>query len=814
MNNKIESRLLIAAGVFLTINTLSLVLTRSEVRALLWLVLWIGCASAGHLALRRIPRRDPVLFPIAMFLSGWGLVLIGRLAPEFSPRQPIWLVVAVLSLILVVGVRGDLRWLRDPRWLLLGFVLLGLTVISGQNPSGFGPRLWLGLSGIGLFDAWFQPSEALKVILIAFLAAQFTAADRTLQRYGLIIGAWAICIAVFIFQRDFGAAALLYLVLMTLLAVYTPRYTGWIVVGGLALLLMAGLIAYDRSDVVRTRVDIWVNPFLDPNDRSFQIVQSLLAFSSGGLFGQGLGQGSPTYVPVTHSDFVLAAVGEEYGLFGTLAVIGLFGVLITRGLRIARRLYSDEEHRFGAILATGLSVMLAMQTIMIAGGVIKLIPLTGVTLSLMSYGGSSLLISLIIVGLLLRLSDTSADVPAGVPTHVQRVRTETHIQSSIPRLFQVGLTLVALMIAWWSLPPNSTALAAREFNPRLVEQERAIWRGAIYDRYGVLLAETVQVDTSRSRQPVTIRRYARIETAAALGYYSLRYGLGGIERAYDAELRGELSPINALIHAPRRGQSLQLTLDADLQRRILRAFGTGRGAAVVMDAQSGAIRALVSAPSFNPNALDAQYLTLLSNPGAPLFNRALSASYQPGTIIRPFVWAGLAESGIVDRSMSAITTEQRDVILTMMQQAGLFAPESLVRYPAAVVLPIPTQLTTDDLNGQGALTVTPLTMAAIMAAIANDGSPVVPYLIEGLTDEQTVSVPVQRTFSPTAIRAIRAGMTPVLNGYYLTGSAQVGQGQIAWIIGAINHGGESLVIAAVAESGDADQVERLLGVFE
>jgi cell division protein FtsW len=173
-----------------------------------------------------------------------------------------------------------------------------------------------------------------------------------------------------------------------------------LIVGAL-LIAAAGFVAYRLFDVVQLRVDIWLNPWLEADTRAFQIVQSLLAFAAGGIFGQGIGQGSPTFIPVVHSDFVFAALAEEWGLLGIIAVVACFAVFVVRGLRIAIVLRARPFH---ALLAVGLSVMLAAQSLLIMAGVLKLIPLTGVTLPYFSYGGSSLLVNFVMVGLLLRLS--------------------------------------------------------------------------------------------------------------------------------------------------------------------------------------------------------------------------------------------------------------------------------------------------------------------------------------------------------------------------------------------------------------------------
>ncbi len=413
----VERILLLLAGVFLLVNFFALAFIRSGfgITDALQLVVWVVCAAAGQWWLeRRLPRRDMLLFPIAMFLSGWGLLLINRLTQPFADRQTVWLVISVGVMMLVAGFPHPLRWLRNYRYILLmiGLVLLVGTIILGRNPSGFAdaPQLWLGIGSV-----FFQPSEALKIILVAFLASYLAEQYPALRAeemsggrrflnvspriYGPILLMWGMSVVILVWQRDLGTAILFFIVFLVLL--YVASGSTFILASGAALILIAGVVAYKLFAVVELRVDIWLNPWPEADGRAFQIVQSLLAFAAGGIFGQGIGQGSPGYIPVTHSDFIFAAIAEEWGLLGIIVVITCIAVIVTRGLRIA---ISQRPQSFLSLLAAGLSMLIAVQSLMIMAGVLKVIPLTGVTLPFLSYGGSSLLISFIIIGLLLRLS--------------------------------------------------------------------------------------------------------------------------------------------------------------------------------------------------------------------------------------------------------------------------------------------------------------------------------------------------------------------------------------------------------------------------
>jgi cell division protein FtsW len=381
------------------------------------LIVWIACAATSALVLRRtLPHHDPYLLPLAFFLSGWGLALIWRLTPRFGLRQTVWLGVATVAMLIVASLRGELRWLRRYRytWLLSGLALTALTLIFGVNPSGAGERLWLGCCGV-----YLQPVEILKLLLVVFLAAYL--ADRreplfqpTLPENGTrrivapqpayffpMLFAWGFSMLILVSQRDLGMSTLFFAVFLVMLYLASGRFE--YVLAGLILLLLGGLVGYFLFGVVRLRVDTWWNPWADASGQSYQIVQSLIALAAGGLFGRGPGLGAPTLIPVAHSDFIFAALIEEWGLLGALGAIGLLSAVVFRGLRIALR----ARVGFEQLLAAGLAALVGLQALIIMGGVVKLVPLTGVTLPFTSYGGSSLLAHFIMIGLLLRLSSSS-----------------------------------------------------------------------------------------------------------------------------------------------------------------------------------------------------------------------------------------------------------------------------------------------------------------------------------------------------------------------------------------------------------------------
>jgi cell division protein FtsW (lipid II flippase) len=389
-----ERILLILAGLFVTTIRIALVLLRSDSILALWpLPVWIACAVLGSLALeRQLPRRDPFLFPIAMLLSGWGLTEIDRLAPTFAVRQTIWLAVGVAALVGVTRLPRDLRWLSRYRylWFAGGMGALVVTVLLHENPA-----------------------ELIKLSLLVFWASYLAENRELLQARAIRLGPvripsprhllpllviMALCAGVLVWQHDFGVMLLYVFVFVLVLYVATGQWF-YLFIGATALLI-TGLVAYNGYSVARERFDIWWNPWLHISDTGYQIVQSLMAFASGSVFGQGIGQGAPGYIPVVHSDLIFAAIGEEWGMLGALAVVGCEVVLSLRAVRLSVR----QAHPFRALLAVGIGLLLGTQSALIMAGTLKLVPLTGITLPFVSYGGSSLVISFALVGLLLVLS--------------------------------------------------------------------------------------------------------------------------------------------------------------------------------------------------------------------------------------------------------------------------------------------------------------------------------------------------------------------------------------------------------------------------
>ena len=437
-----ESGLLVLVSVVLLLGSISLGATERQLagKALTWLpadggqlAIYLGALVIAHVALVVAGRRsDQVLLPTIGLLGGISLLLMERL-PQSLVTQSLagrnfglasiqlgWLVLAIAVITAAaILVRSD-AWLRRYKytWAAAGIALLLLTFLFGNEVNGA-----LLTIQVGPFSG--QPTELIKVILVIFLAGYLSDFRPLLVSASMRLGPlrlppvpyllpmlamWAMALGIVVIQRDLGAALLFFAVFLALVYIATAR-ASYIVIG-LLLFILGSLIAYQLFGTVRDRVDIWLNPFVDASGKGYQVVQSLYAFGRGGIIGTGLGAGLPLVagrlpIPAIHTDFPFAALGEELGLIGVVAILGLYLVLIERGLRVAASAADD----FRALLAAGLTLVVGVQAFIIAAGNLKLIPLTGVTLPFISYGGSSLLANGVVVGLLLALSDRGVEPP-------------------------------------------------------------------------------------------------------------------------------------------------------------------------------------------------------------------------------------------------------------------------------------------------------------------------------------------------------------------------------------------------------------------
>jgi len=752
-----ESRLLWLAFAFLSLAGLTIALAAgldslASVQHLVVLPVWGLAAWLIHRTADRYhPLRDPYLLPIAMLLAGWGLLMVWRLSPGLGSRQTLWLLLGAAAMVLILRGPPGLEWLRRYRylWLLGGILLTAMTLVFGTNPAGGEPRLWLGCCGV-----FFQPSEPLRLLLVAFVASYL--ADRklvgrpaSLTRDFIPLFLAAALAALLLFaQRDLGSATLFLAVLAFMIYVAYGHLA--VLIGAGLLALLSAVVAHQMLDIVQVRFEAWLSPWVNASDSGYQVVQSLIAVASGGVFGLGPGLGAPTLVPVVQSDFVFSAVAEEWGMFGALAMIALFALLVGRSLRTAAR----RKEPFAVLLSAGIAIAIGLQAILIVGGVLRLLPITGVTLPFISYGGSSLVTSFVGLAFIVLLSR------ARLPGAGQFARPVLNTQI----LLSVGWAAIALSLGWWAII-RAEALTTRTDNLRRGLGSLVSPRGMIMDRNGSPLVSTV------GQAGEYQRRYDDPVGGSVTGYDSPAFGQAGIERYMDPYLRGEIGPNpleiwwSKLVYGvPPAGSDVRLTVDGELQRAAAKGLEELRGAVVVLDAVTGDVLASASAPSYDPNRLDEEWPELVARVDAPLLNRVVQGSYQPGMAVTPLLYAWSMAEDLIDPGDSAPefskAVELFDRTLTCPATApsgswsealenscaGPFmvlgerlGPEGISQAFAAFGLtaPLDIRLTSaqtqplelaDDPQtlgleaiGQGELTVTPLQMARAYAALAGAG---------------------------------------------------------------------------------------------
>lgn len=652
------------------------------------LLAWFAAAWMAHLHLRkRLPDSDPFIFPIAVLLSGWGLLIIYRLAPVFGLRQGLWMLISLGILIVILRLPNPLELLKRYKYLLLtgGLLLAALTLVLGTNPGGGGPRLWLGFFGV-----YLQPSEPLKLLLVAYLAAYFSGrqpvSPRLIPNIAPTLILFGLALLILLIQRDLGTASIFISIYAIMLFLASgQRRVVIVTLGGLA---AAGAVGYFLVDIIQLRIDAWLNPWRDPSGGAFQIVQSILAIANGGFLGRGLGMGSPGLVPVAHSDFIFASLAEESGALGAVGLLILLAILTLRGLHIALHATSH----FNRLLSAGLSAYLGVQSILIIGGNLRLLPLTGVTLPFVSYGGSSLVTAWLTLMALLIISNTEEEEAAPL--------ANPNTYPWLGGLLMLGFAAAIILTTWWSLW-RAPDLLLRTDNARRAIADRYVPRGSLLDRNGQPINIT-------SGEPGSFQRvYLYPEFSNITGYTHFAYGQSGLEAGLDDYLRGlRGNPISAiwwddlLFGTPPPGLDVRLSLDLSLQQTANALLGANYGAVALLNAETGEILALASRPTYDANQLDTLGPSLTTDPSAPLLNRATQGQYGFGVLWETYL--------LISAGRDSVPAEE---VTAFYEKLGLFSAPEL---PMPVARP-------QQLNVSSSLRVSPLQMAIAAATLSNGG---------------------------------------------------------------------------------------------
>ncbi|MBW9155586.1 FtsW/RodA/SpoVE family cell cycle protein [Clostridium tagluense] len=358
----------------------------------------------SHFIIRRFfPDGDKYILLFSNVLAVIGMGILYRLDSPTALKQLIWYTVGIAIFILVVVIFPSLTSFGKYKWfyLIATIILMALGSLFGDEV--YGAKNWISIGGFS-----FQPTEFGKLSLVAYLAAslQHYGNDtkqksdfiklKALIEPGIVV---MISLGLMVLQKDLGSALLFFAISVTMLYIATSKFKYVLVC--LVLFMVGGFISYKLFGHVRLRVLIWGDPWKYGYDQGHQVVQSLISIASGGLFGTGMGLGYPKMVPVVTSDFIFAAICEEMGLLTGLAMLILYFLLFYRCMRVP--VYSKDN--FSRLLAVGYSTMIAAQVLVIVGGVVGAIPLTGITLPLVSYGGSSMIVTFFSLGILQKISE-------------------------------------------------------------------------------------------------------------------------------------------------------------------------------------------------------------------------------------------------------------------------------------------------------------------------------------------------------------------------------------------------------------------------
>lgn len=791
---------------------------------------------------RFIPDRDLFLLPIIGLLTGWGLLMIYRLDPVYGLRQTTWLAVCVAGVMIALRIHNLLQILRRYKyiWLSIGLLLTLLTFVFGTYPGGAGPGLWLGFGGI-----YLQPSEILKILLIIYLAGYL--ADSLPSGFKLmqlltptliIVGA---AILILIAQRDLGTASI-FIILYTII-VYLASGKKRILLFSF-LLIIAGLIAgYLIFDVIQLRVEAWLNPWIDSRGRSYQIVQSLITIANGGLFGRGIGLGSPGVVPVANSDFIYPAIVEEFGLAGGVGLVCLFALFCIRGISVSLH----APNHFQRLLAAGLTTYLCSQAILIMGGTIRLLPLTGVTLPFVSYGGTSLVTSFFSVLLLLLISNQPEDHPAPIEKATPYV--------FVGSVLLAGFTAICLLTAWWSVF-RADALLEREDNPRRAISDFYVYRGTIFDRNNFALATI----TGNAGSFTRVLNYPKL--SSVIGYSNPNYGQTGIEYYLDGYLRGVSSNSQNQVISSRilygqypPGFDLRLSLDMRLQKIADENLIGQTGAVILMNASSGEILAMATSPTFDSSRLESDWESWMEDTSAPLLNRATQALYPPGTTVSgvilsrflannslspgipdndwstdpesPFfcainpestlTWGKLVSSGCV----GPITTLSKSIPLeeidNLFRQTGLLAEPSIPLETSKPVIPETIPFYSELFTGKLKFLVSPLQVAVMTATLSNGGEVISPRVVVAYkTDNNTWELFNQAKSAETIEEFNSADATFRLTqgnfpGWELSSLAKHDKAEISWYLAGtpVNWQGTPLTLVVALENSTPSMAREI-----
>lgn len=827
-------------------------------------ILFVGLILIIYISnflLGKISKGDNYIFMIVSMLLSLGLITVYRINPHLGFLQLVWILLGLLSFYICYFALRAFRKLEDySRIYALGiFILLISTLIFAvifKTGRQYGSYNWIR---IGSFSV--QPSEFAKILMMFLLASYFTKyryktdiVNKNKPAYNLLFITYFF-IAILFIERDLGMSVVF--LSLYLVTVYIYENDRKILLINFILIIIGSIVGYMKFDHVKVRVSIWINPWNDPYRYGAQIVQSLFAIAEGDFFGKGIGRGFPNLVPVRESDSIFPFICEEMGIFIGIAIIMMFMLLAYRGYKIAL----SQEYLFYRILAICVSTLFAIQAFLNIGGVVKFIPMTGITLPFVSYGGSSMLSSFICLAILQVCSeDMSYKYEWG-----SMFKDNKRILVVLVLVIVLYLSLI-LYLSYFTVFVGQNIID-NPANRRETIIEQNIERGSILDREGNILSY------SEGEKSKAIRKYNYpISYSHIIGYSDKVMGKAGIEKSYDKYLLGLEVPrsikvlksvYNKKVELD-KGNNVYLTTNTDIQnysREILSKTGAA-GAIVAMDPKTGDILAMVSLPDFNSESIAKDNKALSEQNKGALYNRAIWTKYPPGSTFKIITAASLLENKIdqnyVDEGSQEIdgrvfknalekTYGALDLKSAFVNSVNTYFVKKTVDLGAESLgkttdrfmfnsnfdfdLPYhasifkynnisKTELASSGI-GHGTVSATPLEMCMVTASIANDGKLMQPNLVgsvispkgevilkkepQVLSEAVTPEIAAEIKDYMLAVVGSGSGRNAYRRGYGIAGKtgtaqkSQEGQENFAWFVGFAPAKDPKIAIAVVLE---------------
>ena len=703
-------------------------------------------------------KSNLVIWGIIQFFVTIGFLMISRLSVSLGYRQLYFVAGGYAIGFLVAYTFKHVRFLK---FFGIPSIVLAFTLLLMTNATINGATNWLEIGGFS-----FQPSEPSKILYCLFIAASFAYFKEKEKQVLIFTGLTTVgLVFIQVFQKDLGSALIFYIMFILMAYVFTTNRL--YIIGGGFVTLIAGYLAYLEFSHVRTRIIAWLDPWSEIDGRGYQIAQSLFAISNGGLAGTGLHQGYPEKIPVVTTDFIYSAIFEEMGMIVALVIILLTIILL---MAAVRSLMNVKDY-FNFMMGTGLVIVLGFQSFLIIGGVTKTIPLTGVTLPFISYGGTSIITSFLMIAFLQGIALTTEGASEeNHKDHHTRNKPLTRINLLFVVMF---LAIIGNIIYFIGFQAND--LIIDDYNPRLSDMESQIDRGDILTQDGTIIATNAYDGLGNHK-----RIYPFGTT-----YAHLTGDMSGFTVGLEAVSNEDLLRSNTnifqkfmidLTSQKYEGYNIRTTIDHDLQMKARELLGDNKGAIVAMDPTTGAILAMVSTPSFDPNTIAQDSSLIIENPDKPLLNRATQGLYIPGSTFKTVTTIAYLEHydeseffhyclgediaantlihcygskshgrlGLEEAFALSCNTSYAQIGLLLDKQRLLEISEQFL-FNEEISFDLPVTASTFTLNsestdeelvyasfGQIDALVTPLNNCLIASAIANKGTLKKPYLVDSV----------------------------------------------------------------------------------